>query len=257
VYVLALFLQLRFYWPKATALSTLAVIFMVQSWTVMPSHLPGAWNYPAWTLSVEWFFYICFPVLLRCLAKIENRASTLWITCLLSILVGGVQIAIGGRVSWLAMHIPMPMLRLPEFFLGMLLARYAPKRSFSGPMPLLISITLALLLLVLNTHRFVTLIIIPFAAIIWLLANEHSSLRQILGSKPLVLLGSGSYAIYLLQDPMQRWLVALAGPQLGELATALLYIPVLIATGILIFARFEQPARYRIRQIASQEYSAI
>ena len=46
-----------------------------------------------------------------------------------------------------------------------------------------------MLLLVLNTHRFVTLIIIPFAATIWLLTNEYSPTRRLLESKLLVVLG--------------------------------------------------------------------
>jgi peptidoglycan/LPS O-acetylase OafA/YrhL len=109
--------------------------------------------------------------------------------------VSGVQAAIGGRHSWINAHIPLPLLRLPEFYLGMLLAHYQPKRSFAGKLPLLISVAAAILLLVLNTHRFVTLILIPFAAIIWLLANEYSPVKRLLESKLLVLLGGASYAI--------------------------------------------------------------
>jgi peptidoglycan/LPS O-acetylase OafA/YrhL len=248
VYILALLLQLRFYWGAASLFKSLAVVFMVQSWTVMPSPLPGAWNYPAWTLSIEWFFYLCFPFLLRGLAKAGSKAPPLWITCLFSVLVGGVQIAIGGRISWFASHVPMPLLRLPEFFLGMLLARYRPRHSFKGSWPILVSATVAMLLLVLNTHRFVTLIIVPFAAIIWLLANEQSSVRRLLGSKLLVLLGGSSYAIYLLQDPVLRWLTVGIGHPLGVSTILFLYTPGLILAGICTFVAFEEPARNWIRE---------
>jgi peptidoglycan/LPS O-acetylase OafA/YrhL len=247
VYVLALILQLP-YWHAATVRSTLAVIFMVQSWTVMPSELPAAWNYPAWTLSIEWFFYLCFPLLLRGVEKVKNKTAALWITCFISIAVGGVQVAIGGRVSWFTSHIPMPLLRLPEFYLGMQLAQYQPKRAFSVRMPLLISVVATLLLLVLNTHRFVTLIIVPFAAIIWLLANKYSPLRQALESKVLVLLGGASYAIYLLQDPTRHWLEAWARHQLEVIVATFLYIPVLILVGICVFVGFEEPTRRWIRK---------
>jgi peptidoglycan/LPS O-acetylase OafA/YrhL len=252
VYILALLLQLPFYWHAATVLTTLAVVFMVQSWTVMPSQLPSAWNFPAWTLSIEWFFYLCFPLLLHTVRKVQNKTAAIWITALLSVAVGGVQAAIGGRHSWLAAHIPLPLLRLPEFYVGMLLARYQPKRSFSGRLPLFISVTAAVLLLVLNTHRFVTLIIIPFAAIIWLLANEYSLLGRLLESKLLVLLGGASYAIYLLQVPMRNWLVTGTVSRTGELASAHFYIPLLILVGICIFLGFEQPARRLIREKAFQ-----
>jgi peptidoglycan/LPS O-acetylase OafA/YrhL len=248
VYVLALLLQLRFYWDAASLFKSFAVVFMVQSWTVMPSPLPGAWNYPAWTLSIEWFFYLCFPLLLRGLARAGNKAAPLWIACFLSVLVGGAQVAIGGRSSWFASHFPMPLLRLPEFFLGMLLARYRPRRFFEGNWPILISTTVAMLLLVLNTHRFVTLIVVPFAAIIWLLANEESSVRRLLGTKALVLLGGASYAIYILQAPMLRWMTAWMGHPLGVWTTVLLYAPGLILAGMGVFVVFEEPARGWIRK---------
>lgn len=250
MYLLALLLQLRFYWRAATVITTLAVLFMVQSWTVMPSQLPSEWNFPAWTLSIEWFFYLCFPLLLLGVEKMKNKTAGLWITALVSVAVGGVQAAIGGRHSWLAAHIPLPLLRLPEFYLGMLLARYQPSRSFSGRLPILISVTAAILLLVLNTHRFVTLIVIPFAAIIWLLANEYSPLQRLLESRLLVLLGGASYAIYLLQLPLRNWLVMKTSPA-GELANANIYIPLLILVGIFLFLAFEQPTRSWIREKAS------
>ncbi len=34
---------------------------MVQTWNPLRPDLNGAWNYPAWSLSVEAFFYLCFP----------------------------------------------------------------------------------------------------------------------------------------------------------------------------------------------------
>ena len=100
----------------------------------------------------------------------------------------------------------MPLFRLPEFLLGMLLALYQPKKASSGRLALWLSFAAMTLLLVLNTHRFVTLIIVPFAALLWLMANRQSRLRESLESKLLVLLGGASYSIYLLQEPVLAWL---------------------------------------------------
>jgi peptidoglycan/LPS O-acetylase OafA/YrhL len=110
------------------------------------------------------FFYLCFPVLLQSLRKIRSNTSALWITCFISLAVSGAQAARAGRSSWFTTYVPLPLLRLPEFYLGMLLVDYSPKKSFAGRLPMIICITVIALLLALNLHRFVTLIIVPFAS---------------------------------------------------------------------------------------------
>ena len=248
VYVLALLCQVHFYWKHATFLKTAAVLLMVQSWTVMPSDFPGAWNFPAWTLSIEIFFYLCFPFLLFTLRRIRRRTLALWITCLVSVALGGAQAALAGRVSWFTVHIPLPLLRLPEFYLGMLLVDYSPKKTPIGRWPMIATLVATFALLALNTHRFVLLIIFPFGALIWLLANRPSLLRRVLESKLFVLLGAASYAIYLLQDPVSRWLNLWNVSNPGVLAGSFLYICVLTVVGIAVFFWFEQPMRWWIRR---------
>ncbi|MGF7183800.1 acyltransferase family protein [Tunturiibacter psychrotolerans] len=247
VYLLALLLQLPF-WRTATTFRSLAVLFMVQSWTVRPSGLPGEWDYPAWTLSVEWFFYLCFPLLLWGFAKAKNKMAAPWLTCLLIIVVGGPLVSIGGRVSWLSTHVPMPLLRLPEFFLGMLLVRYSPSRSFSGFSAEIATVSLGIFLLALNPHRFVTLIILPFAAIIWLLANKRSLFCRVLELKPIVLLGEASYAMYLLQVPMPNYFRTYFQHPLS-FREGSFCIAALIPISLFVFVWFEEPARRRIRTL--------
>lgn len=248
VYVLALIFQLNFYWTHATFLKTVTVLSMVQSWTVLPSKLPPAWNYPAWTLSIEMLFYLCFPFLLYLVKRTRNKVLWLWVTCLISLIIGGAQAAIGGRLTWFTNHVPLPLLRLPEFYLGMLLVDYSPKRLPFGRWTMFVVLTAIFVLLSLNTHRFVTLIIFPFAGLIWLLANSSGTLQRILQSKLLVLLGGASYAIYLLQEPLRRWMVAIYNSRFSSFLASCLYFTVLIAVGVVVFQFFERPMRQWIRR---------
>jgi peptidoglycan/LPS O-acetylase OafA/YrhL len=157
-------------------------------------------------------------------------------------------------VSWLSTHVPMPLLRLPECFLGMLLVRYSPSRSFSGFSAEIATVSLGIFLLALNPHRFVTLIILPFAAIIWLLANKRSLFCRVLESKPIVLLGEASYAMYLLQVPMRNYFRTYFQHPLS-FCKGSFCIAALIPISLFVFVWFEEPARRRIRTLDAQKVS--
>ena len=248
VYLLALAIQAPFYYPLAHIHKTIAVALMVQSWTVLPSDYPGSWNFPAWTLSVEWFFYAFFPVLLWLLAKVRRKWLVIAAILIASIAIDGPQAAIGARLTWFSRHIPLPLLRLPEFFLGMLIATIQPRRPLKSRYWTPAIILLAVLLLSLNIHRFVTLVVVAFAAMIWLLAYEDSAIRRWFETRSLVLLGGASYAIYILQDPIRNWLTLWSETWLHlPMVDRAGYPIALIAISVAVFLWFEQPARGWLR----------
>ena len=50
--------------------SYLKQVFMVQEWGPNPSR---GWNFPAWSLSMEWLAYLCFPLLVLVLWRLRDR----------------------------------------------------------------------------------------------------------------------------------------------------------------------------------------
>jgi peptidoglycan/LPS O-acetylase OafA/YrhL len=247
VYLLALLVQLPFY--HGTPARTAAVLLMVQSWTTLPSRFPGAWNSPAWTLSVEWFFYLIFPILLALLARVRRRRIWIGLVIVLILAIDGPQSAIE-RTDWLVQHVPLPLLRVPEFFLGMLLATLSPgnRRHSYGYVVAICFVTI--LLLSVNFHRFVILVVVPFAALIWFLAGQESRFRNWLEIAPLVLLGQASYALYILQLPIRNWIALWS--RRGDLhsAQSLVYVVLLLMASLIAYAAVEQPARKWIRSLA-------
>jgi hypothetical protein len=72
VYFLSLMLALPF--QRALPLTTkIAVLAMVQAWNPFRRGWTGAWNYPAWSLSVEAFFYLCFPFIQKRISRAGDR----------------------------------------------------------------------------------------------------------------------------------------------------------------------------------------
>jgi len=257
VYVLSLFLS--WWFERGLPVKTrLAVLAMVQAWNPRAPELTGAWNYPAWSLSVEIFFYLCFPFVLPRFARISDRAlvcliglATLAIVFLFTPIRG---LGILDRTSMVSAYIPLPVLRIPEFFLGtaigLKLLRKERQEGIAGN-ALLTSLAAlaAVALLALPIGRWVSLVAIPFAVLVYQLAAGGTLLAKFLSTQPMVLLGSASYAVYLLQFPARSWMRVFFQDASGRLASlgAPLTPVVLVLFSIGVFYCWEEPCRRKLR----------
>jgi len=253
VYLLSLILA---YWfEQGLQLKTrIAVLSMVQAWNPLTS-ITGAWNYPAWTLSVEAFFYICFPFALPWLSRQSNAVlrSMSAVFLLISVLAHTPVMGLGlvPACQW----IPLPILRLPEFLLGVVLGLcfLRSARTPQGPShSLRVSAAVAGMLAALSLPlgSWVSLVMMPYAVLIYELAFGFDWLAKILSTRLIVLLGGASYAIYLLQLPVRSWtrtifeqLPAAAQP-FGAPLTPL----ILVLFSIAVFRFWEEPARRMLRR---------
>ena len=103
---------------------------LLQTW------VPGLWrywNYPAWSLSVEAFFYAMFPLLVPWIF----RPRWDWRVTLAAVWMAGLVVPIGllgtTRFEWL---LATPPLHLPEFVFGMILGKRLIVRSTLARQPL-------------------------------------------------------------------------------------------------------------------------
>jgi len=195
--------------------ATILVVALLQAW------VPGnalAWNSVCWSLSVESFFYLLFPLLLFVFARRSRGRLLLYvaISWMIGMAVPIIYLWLKPdglsntnpeiiNAFWLNALQFDPMARLPEFLMGMscgfifLRARQNDKLAVS-----LIGSGVAGFILVVRCGAWIpypvlhTALLAPaFAAIVYGVALRPRFM-QFLENKTLVLLGDSSYSLYLL-----------------------------------------------------------
>lgn len=254
VYMLSLLIVLPLYAPVASWRWTLGTLFMVQSW-VPASQLDGeVWNALAWTLSCEALFYLCLPFLLIATRRWSRTVllGTLAATWLLIVVL---QLPTGPPVAELSdyganpalLPVPIAVLRIPEFFSGILLARlcFQHGRALSETwLVLSVGVTAGLLALPFDGYGY-SCAAIGFGAIIYSTTSSTGGvLTKALGSKSMLLMGGASYGIYIFQGVIQQWMDEFVG---GGNIGGILAWPVIIGFSIAVFLWFEEPTRSRLK----------
>jgi len=247
-----------------TALSKLVtgsalVLTLQQAWTPWTAWY---WNFPAWSVSVEAFFYLAFPFLVSLCKSWQVRATLIGAGILWLISLGPPALfcltnhAAQGNGSRFQMALEFtPLLRLPEFLIGVLLGRcYMLGLRLSsrvGSALTYTSVVAVLVCLALSPYiprpLLATSLLAPlFAALIYGLAQGESLLARALSLPWLVCLGEASYAIYILQIPVAYLLRR--PPPYNSLLMLGFYLAILFVIALLSWHFVELPLRRRIRE---------
>jgi len=222
-------------------------LLMLQAWT---GYIRGI-DQPNWSLSVETFFYLVFPLLGVFLWKMRGNyvwmsAAIVWITGQLVILFA--PQGINMRYN------PIP--HAFTFALGILLAkwqclqqerqRHPRKNSGVIAMVLLLSFSIfaatvywepSIPLLNLNAG----LLSPVFCAILWACSGNQSFPARLLSAKWLVVLGEASFGLYLIHIPVSHLFELLHWQHSRALYPV--YLATCIGLSVLSFYFFEAPSR--------------
>lgn len=247
------------------ATNALVVLTFLQSWTPWTA---WAWNFPAWSVSVEAFFYFTFPWIAPRLTRLRPRACFaaacgLWLLSLLApsllYLLHGTAGApgLGDRMQMVVEF--NPLLRLPEFTIGILLGRlYRMGCDFGRASAAVSYLSVAALLAVLAfcpaiPHPLLAngLLVPLFACLLISLARNEGSLAWLLSQPVIMTLGEASFGIYILQIPV-AYLLRLPPPY-TSLPMFGIYVLVLIVVSLLSWRFVETPLRGRIRQLLTKK----
>lgn len=243
------------------SLDILLQFSLLQAW------IPGknlVVNSPSWSISVEIFFYLLFPLL----QKFCLRLSTPKLISFCFLIWTATLINHHYNIYFLNPHgdntLGEYLLRFPLFhlnlFLGGMTLGICIARGFT------INRQLGLLFTLLGTFLFIYLTVYfkpisPYLAVASLLPVYlllvtgllflPQSLTALLSSNPAILLGDASYGIYLFQLPVWNFFMQYALPNgidPGDLSGFFLYLTLLLLISIVTFYYFESPLRKKIRE---------
>lgn len=246
-------------------LAAVATVLMVQAWNPFQTGMAGAWNFVCWTLSTEALFYLLFPYLQGWL---EDR-STVFQGAFLAVQLAIATVcktsahAYGYPELGFWAHLPLAVIHIPEFFIGVSLGNlYIAWRAAGGGNPnqqqLLPFSTgvwtsmasLGCLFLLCHRPGFSTsFIALTFAALVFGLAAESSPVQRFLSTRLLLVGGQISYGIYLLQWPVKTEAKLLSTrlhiySEAGQFALNLILLTVISSVA---FYLVEEPARRVVR----------
>ena len=237
---------------------------LLQAWLPQTAR---TWNSPGWSLSNEAFFYCVFPFAgvalwkLSGTRKLVGAGALLWIATLIAPLV----FVFSGTSSemWDTLVRYNPLLRLPSFCLGILVARaYLRLRDSDSPLAghgyrlYIPALLLELIILAMSTPIPVTLLnnglLLPLHAIVILgLALGGGMTARVLALPGLVFLGNVSYSMYIIHSPISGWTnhacQALLHRELGGVPLTLAYFAVVIAISSFIYKVVEEPLTQRLK----------
>lgn len=251
-----------------------------QDWETLPLHLlllqswipgyPITLNTPGWSLSVEAFFYLCFPFLLVWIYKkgvksLTYLAIALWLITQLILLLSLNSEAYLAKNLLHDFIYYNPLMHINQFVLGLVCGVYlktnkAKSEISNSGLWLLVSFVLMFLLIWGRPHlesilgiklAFTNGLLAPvFLAIIVFLAKHKGIVTRIFSYPLLILLGEASYSLYILQKPVYGIYDRLIIPRLdfSETTHFYLFLLVLILISIMSYKFLETPMRKLINK---------
>lgn len=230
----------------------IAQLLLMQAW------IPGvimSWNYPAWSISSEWFAYLLFPLATRFDFLFGSFHRALATTVFATI--GTVMVII----AWKPLPVYELALVVPCFLAGMGVQGLLSKEPRFGPQApvaatVLLGTMVASCFISNYTLREFLMASIP-TAIVYLLAGRGiAKVGVVWESRPVRVLGETSYSLYMVHSVVEKVLSQLFPPQ--EFASSGLGLRLLLTTlWVLatIFATWgcytlvERPARKFMRRL--------
>jgi peptidoglycan/LPS O-acetylase OafA/YrhL len=225
--------------PILRPLNLLANVLLVQSWG--PSGTEASIDLPAWSLSVEFLFYVLLPLLVVPLQRVVRRYAVSALAVLILLTQLG---AVAVHQGWVSSAFPPAY--LPVFLLGV----YAAVHPVAVPGPRVSGVIALLAVAAALPLRYFGLAAVALAVLISSLAAADSRSAGSWLQRPWMgRFGVWSYAFFLLHVPVGIVLLAVISEPTSAMAglgLVLLQLVLAWAASAVLFHWFEEPARRRL-----------
>lgn len=247
--------------PEAFTLNALPwQVLLIHAWGVTDQM---SWNVPSWSISAEWFAYLCFPFVAYGLGRVRDPR---WLLAIAGASLGTAALIFslmgwGLASAWIA---PSPLVRIAgSFVCGAALCRYAvlcralESKSTLNDVAAMASLVVFLILPSLGAPDYILIALL--AVFIAALAMSSGVTARLFSLAPLIWLGEISYSLYMVHFPVLRALGIVFRPErltaMGPTAAAGIYclcIGVCIACAAMLYYLVERPLRVRLRNAVGE-----
>ncbi|MDO7844619.1 acyltransferase family protein [Sphingomonas immobilis] len=230
-------------------------VLLIHAWQITDA---GAWNFPSWSISAEWFAYLLFPFMAPFLVRRMAGVRAEWLVAgalALLVIVWLIAPFVLGA-SYFALHSNFGYIRImPEFLLGIALYRLGRERSMAWLEGRAIVPLLTLAIVVLATFRFLFPTLLLLALLILAAAEVSRQGRTgLLTSRVLSYLGEASYSLYMIHLPVATLVLQGVRLKLGHtpLIAVILALPLAVLIAIGSFELIEKPCQRLLLRLARQ-----
>jgi peptidoglycan/LPS O-acetylase OafA/YrhL len=217
---------------------TLAAMLLMHGWLGIVGP-----NYVSWSVSAEWFAYLCYPALCWVSSRMNARH-----TAAAAIAIIGVMHLNGEQNVLIRV--------LTEFAAGMITYKITARlRSFDRQTRWigLTAVLAGLLWGLLRDHASVVIHVLIFCTIILGITQPGDILGRVLSTRPFEYLGEISYSLYLIHSLVAsgfRLIVIMLPFQLSDSTGFMIQVGLSLAAAAILFHLIELPARALLRQYA-------
>jgi peptidoglycan/LPS O-acetylase OafA/YrhL len=230
--------------------SLAAHLLLVHGWTVP---LQMSWNYPAWSISMEWIAYLCFPAIMTIVGRIHSGRTAVWAIAALSLFAPLLRQAEYSHFTRIAF----------EFCIGCLLCRlYMRGVGTKARWDLIAIASLGSVVFIADALK--AFILPVMVVIVYSVAFERGAAAAILRSRVATYWGRASYSLYMMHAACISAMHVLLPPDRfsgAGLAVRLLvlfaYISVIALAGSSVYHFIEEPFRNRVRAMLPAKRASL
>lgn len=235
-------------------------VLLVHAWGVTDQM---SWNVPSWSISAEWFAYLCFPLVAVGLGPVRDPR---WLLVIAAASLGAAALIFstagwGLSGAWIA---PSALVRISgSFVCGAALCRYAVLRgaleskSTFNDAAAMVALAAFLVLPSFGVPDFALVALL--AVFIATLAMSSGVTARLFSLAPMVWLGEISYSLYMVHFPVLRALSIVFKPDrlaamepVAAIGVYCLSIGICVAVAAALYYLVERPLRIRLRNAVGE-----